>query len=90
MFIPERWTSRPDLVKDKRAFAPFSLGPFNCIGKNLALMEVRTVLSRLFYEFDISFAPNEDGRSLVEDSKEHFTLSLADMNVCFTPRKWTT
>ncbi len=25
-FIPERWTSKPELVKNKAAFAPFSLG----------------------------------------------------------------
>lgn len=25
-FIPERWYSRPELVKNKNAFAPFSLG----------------------------------------------------------------
>ena len=75
------------MVKDKRAFAPFSLGAFNCIGKNLAMMELRTVLSRLFYEFDVSFAPGEDGTALLEDTKEHFTLSLADLNVCLEPRK---
>lgn len=33
-FIPERWYSRPDLVKHPDAFAPFSMGPFNCIGRN--------------------------------------------------------
>lgn len=25
-FIPERWYSRPELVKDKRAFSPFGIG----------------------------------------------------------------
>ncbi|KAJ6027722.1 Cytochrome P450 [Penicillium canescens] len=25
-FIPERWYSRPELIKDKRAFAPFGIG----------------------------------------------------------------
>ena len=25
-FIPERWTDRPEMVKDKRAFNPFNLG----------------------------------------------------------------
>lgn len=25
-FIPERWYSRPELVKDRRAFAPFGIG----------------------------------------------------------------
>jgi len=25
-FIPERWYSRPELIKDARAYAPFSVG----------------------------------------------------------------
>ena len=25
-FIPERWYSRPELIHDERAFAPFSVG----------------------------------------------------------------
>lgn len=25
-FIPERWTTQPELVKDGSAFAPFSMG----------------------------------------------------------------
>lgn len=27
-FIPERWTTRPELVVDKRAFIPFNAGMF--------------------------------------------------------------
>ena len=31
-FIPERWTTRPEMIKDRRAFGPFSFGksPFCC------------------------------------------------------------
>jgi cytochrome P450 len=28
-FIPERWYSRPELVRDKRAFGPFSFGLYS-------------------------------------------------------------
>lgn len=28
-FIPERWYSRPELVLDKEAFAPFGVGKFS-------------------------------------------------------------
>ena len=27
-FIPERWYSQPELIKDKRTFSPFSTGTF--------------------------------------------------------------
>lgn len=26
--IPERWDTRPEMIKDKRAFNPFNLGPY--------------------------------------------------------------
>jgi cytochrome P450 family 628 len=29
-FLPERWTTSPELVKDKRAFAPFTIGMSLC------------------------------------------------------------
>ncbi|KAI8960829.1 cytochrome P450 [Daldinia sp. FL1419] len=46
-FIPERWTTRPEMVKDARGFAPFSQGRFNCIGKNLAMTEMRFAVALL-------------------------------------------
>ena len=33
-FVPERWYSKPNMIKHKNAFAPFSLGSEGCIGKN--------------------------------------------------------
>ena len=33
-FVPERWYSKPDMIKHKNAFAVFSLGTEGCIGKN--------------------------------------------------------
>lgn len=29
-FIPERWTTRPELILNKKAFCPFSLGRYAC------------------------------------------------------------
>jgi cytochrome P450 len=30
-FIPERWTTRPELIRDRQAFGPFSFGKFFCL-----------------------------------------------------------
>jgi cytochrome P450 len=38
----------------KKAVQPFSLGPRNCIGKNLAIMEMRILIARLFWNFDVA------------------------------------
>ncbi|GKZ89036.1 hypothetical protein AnigIFM59636_010174 [Aspergillus niger] len=43
-FLPERWYLQPELVKDKSAFVPFSIGPYGCIGKPLALLTIRNTL----------------------------------------------
>ena len=104
-FIPERWYSKPEMIKNKVAFAPFSrglrpivycshevnianrlLGPYSCVGKQLALMELRTVVALLVSQFDISFAPGEDGTRLLTDSKDYFTISISDLYLVFTPR----
>lgn len=57
-FIPERWYSQSDLVKDKRAHAPFSQGRYACVGKNLALAELRFVTALLTRKYRVRFTPN--------------------------------
>lgn len=38
------------------------MGPRNCIGKNLAYAEMRLVLARVIYNFDIEFEPGIEKR----------------------------
>ncbi|GAM90407.1 hypothetical protein ANO11243_084500 [Dothideomycetidae sp. 11243] len=82
-FIPERWTTKPEMVKSKEAWAPFSMGPMGCIGKSLAMMELRTVTARLVTRFNVSLAPGEDGHQLFQKTKDHFTLELGDLELVF-------
>lgn len=86
-FIPERWTDRPELVLNKKAFLPFGIGPYGCVGKQLALNEIRTVVAKLVLEFDVKFAEGEDGRRILEETKDYFVLGLGDLELCFTPRE---
>ncbi|KAJ5052122.1 uncharacterized protein L3040_001881 [Drepanopeziza brunnea f. sp. 'multigermtubi'] len=51
-FIPERWTTRPELVLNRHAFIPFSTGITNCPGRKLAMMELRDVVARVLHEFE--------------------------------------
>ena len=57
-FLPERWLpgirdSEP-FDKDNRAcMQPFSFGPRNCLGKNLARAEMRLILAKLLWRFDM-------------------------------------
>ncbi|OJJ07867.1 hypothetical protein ASPVEDRAFT_47061 [Aspergillus versicolor CBS 583.65] len=85
-FIPERFFSRPELIKHKDAFSPFSMGPYGCIGKNLAYMQIRLLTAYLITKFDVRLAPGEDGQDLLLRSADHFTTGLAPLNLCFIKR----
>ncbi|KAL3952984.1 hypothetical protein ACCO45_012927 [Purpureocillium lilacinum] len=50
-YKPERWTD-PSCTDDLDACRPFSLGTRNCIGQNLAWMEMRMTLAKLLYRFE--------------------------------------
>ncbi|ETN45185.1 uncharacterized protein HMPREF1541_10062 [Cyphellophora europaea CBS 101466] len=86
-FIPERWTTRPELILNKSAFAPFLAGPYGCIGKQLAMMELRTVAARLVLAFQISLAEGEDGSRLLRESEDVFTTHAMPLRLVFEERK---
>jgi cytochrome P450 len=39
---------------------PFSAGPRNCLGKNLAYAEMKLILARLVFEFDFELLDSKD------------------------------
>lgn len=66
-FIPERWLPASHPFYDERfkndnqaVFKPFSTGPRDCIGKNLALNELRVIISRVLYRFDYDVMEGQD------------------------------
>ena len=58
-----------------------------CVGKQLALMELRTVIALLVTGFDVEFAPGEDGTNLLENTKDCFTMAMADLYLQFKLRE---
>jgi len=58
-FLPERWLpqaaepSSPYKQDRREAFNPFSLGPHNCPGRTLAYLEMRLILSKVLWNFDL-------------------------------------
>ncbi|XPS71818.1 hypothetical protein M3J09_003995 [Ascochyta lentis] len=55
-FVPERFLleGKEKYGSDRRdALNPFSAGPRNCIGKNLAYNEMRLMLASVFFHFDL-------------------------------------
>lgn len=86
-FVAERWTTQPELILHKTAFAPFLIGPFACIGRQLAYNEMRTVAAMLVLTFEMRLADGEDGSTLLNKSLDVFTLSLAPLQVVFEQRR---
>ncbi|KAH6633545.1 cytochrome P450 [Boeremia exigua] len=61
-FRPERWL--PDSGYDtdnKGAMQPFSYGPRNCLGKNLAYHEMRIIFAKVMWNFDLELCQGSDG-----------------------------
>ncbi|KAI1395669.1 cytochrome P450 [Hypoxylon fuscum] len=85
-FIPERWYSRPELILDRRAFGPFSVGSRACVGKPLAYAELRLVVAALVQCFRIEFAPDYDPMTMWRDLKDQVTAQPGEVKCVFTPR----
>ncbi|KAI0398145.1 cytochrome p450 monooxygenase [Xylariaceae sp. FL0594] len=61
-YHPERFLGAPAFAGDDLgAMQPFSVGPRNCIGRNLAYAEMRLILAKILFRFDVELAP-EAGR----------------------------
>ncbi|KAI9168043.1 Cytochrome P455 monooxygenase [Paramyrothecium foliicola] len=57
-FVPERFLGEARYANDARSVLnPFSLGPRNCIGRNLAYAEMRLIMARLLWNFDLELKP---------------------------------
>ncbi|OTA56081.1 putative cytochrome P450 [Hypoxylon sp. EC38] len=86
-FTPERWYSKPELVKDKRAFAPFGIGRNGCAGKNLAMHQLRFVIATLLSKYHIRFAPGEkNGEAVERDMKDQLTATPGNLVLVFERR----
>lgn len=98
-FWPDRWISAEDrkppangevvhpdqFVHDTGAFLPFSIGPANCAGKNLALLELRALVCHLLQKFDFHIPESEAQRMEFEKWEEgvrdHVVLSRPSLPV---------
>jgi len=85
-FIPERWTTRPELTKHAAAFAPFIIGSHSCVGKALALTELRYVVAHVLRRYNFSFAPEQEVEAFLDGKRDTFTLFSGPLHLVFTPR----
>ncbi|KAF2801643.1 putative benzoate 4-monooxygenase cytochrome P450 [Mytilinidion resinicola] len=89
-FIPERWTTRPELTINKTGFMPFMTGPYDCAGKKLAMMELRSVVARIVKDWDWRVI-GEEGKKWDREAwfggvKDHFIAGAPKARVVFEKR----
>ncbi|KAI1381207.1 benzoate 4-monooxygenase cytochrome P450 [Hypoxylon crocopeplum] len=85
-FIPERWYSQSELIKDRRAFAPFGLGRRACVGKNLALASIRLVTAKLLTRYRVRFPPGTNGEAVERDMRDQLTAQPGRFSLLFEER----
>ncbi|EFY86111.1 cytochrome P450 [Metarhizium acridum CQMa 102] len=85
-FHPERWLDDPRFRGDKKEAAqPFAVGPHSCIGMNLAYFELRLILARLLWNFDMKL--DESCENWVDDMVEYFGWERTPLLVSLARRQ---
>lgn len=108
-FIPERWYSRPELIRRREAFLSWNVGKHKvdppcttwkvapdimgagtngCIGRALAITEMRDLLTHWIQNFQaVRFAPGEDGSRLVHKTTDNFTVGVKPLHLIFDEKE---
>ena len=95
-FWPERWLLALDekeargevagFVHNETAFLAFSHGPMNCVGKNLAMLEMRLVLCALLQRFRFALREGWDAGSYERNYRDYFTSPRPELPVVLEVR----
>ncbi|KAJ6466548.1 cytochrome P450 [Mycena vitilis] len=98
-FVPERWLPKEEqlaleptifgeneVIHNTSAFIPFSIGPSNCVGRNLAYQEMRMVICTLISKFEIRFEEGFDVKSWEENMLDYFVVQRGRLPVVLSLR----
>ncbi|KAI6600232.1 hypothetical protein MCOR12_004749 [Pyricularia oryzae] len=68
---------------NKAAFRPFAAGPRDCIGKNLAYAEMRVVVARMLWSYDMELLPGQS--EWLSSQRSFLVFDKGQLNVKLTP-----
>ncbi|KAF7375103.1 High nitrogen upregulated cytochrome P450 monooxygenase 2 [Mycena sanguinolenta] len=80
-FLPERWLDPALAPSNPTAFIPFSYGPANCVGRNLARLEMNMVVCLLLSRLRFRFADGFEVEKWVEQMHDHFITTKGALMV---------
>ncbi|EKM52101.1 uncharacterized protein PHACADRAFT_262568 [Phanerochaete carnosa HHB-10118-sp] len=89
-FWPERWliaegiepaSAGEEIAHDPNAFMPFSFGPYNCVGKNIALAEIRQLLCHFMQKLDVHFADGTSPEQYEHAAEDMFIFVVGELPV---------
>lgn len=92
-FLPERWISDEERSRlnvinhSPKGFIPFGAGQYGCVGKQLALMEMRLFLVGFLRRVSVLPAPGYDLDQFPNETRSHLTLITPDLPVLIKSRK---
>ncbi|KAI5116694.1 hypothetical protein M0805_002856 [Coniferiporia weirii] len=92
-FWPGRWLQDPKDASTKgicvaaASFIPFSTGPAGCVGKSLALAEMRAVVALLVQRFEMRLARGYDPRRWEEELEDMFVFKVGELPVVLESRR---
>ncbi|KAI0337455.1 cytochrome P450 [Trametopsis cervina] len=91
-FWPDRWLiaegsqhAPEGFVHNVNAFIPFSYGPSNCVGKNVAMQEMRTVLCTTLQRLRMELVG--DPEEYQKHIKDKYVIEVGELPVLIKPRQ---
>ncbi|RPD52781.1 cytochrome P450 [Lentinus tigrinus ALCF2SS1-7] len=81
-----RGLDKTTLVHNETGFLPFSTGPMNCVGKTLAMQEMRMVVCALLQRYKIRARDGWDGGNFESEYRDYFTAPRPEVPVVLETR----
>lgn len=83
--IKEHSISEP-IITNTTAYLPFSAGNANCVGKGLALADMRVVVAIIVQRFDMRFADGYDPRKFEAEIHDQIVVKLGEVPILLSRR----
>ncbi|KAI0202863.1 cytochrome P450 [Astrocystis sublimbata] len=85
-FIPERWTTRREMIRNVSAYNPWGTGHYSCIARPMAIDVLRATTARLIKRYRFRLAPGETGKRVLEDMKDQLAPNPGNLTLIYELR----